>query len=294
MVQKIYLNGQFLSKEEAKISVYDHGFLYGDGIFEGLRTYNSRIFKLSEHIDRLYKSAKYISLNIPVTKDKLFNIVVKTASLNGYKNSYIRIVVTRGEGDLGLDPNKCKNPSLLVIVDKIELYPEQFYKEGLEVITIATQRNTLGALDPQVKSLNYLNNILAKIEAINAGFIEAIMLNRDGLVIECTGDNIFIVEDGVLKTPPPHIGSLNGITRRTIIDIAKELSIEVKEEVFSRYNLFNANECFLTGTAAEIVPVVTVDGRTIGTGKVGSITTQLREAFRELTEREGIPYLCEK
>lgn len=291
MGQKIYLNGQFFSKEEAKISVYDHGLLYGDGVFEGLRTYNGRIFKLEEHIERLYKSAKYICLNIPISRGKLTEAVVETTRVNGYKDCYIRIVVTRGEGDLGLDPDKCKNATVFIIVDKIELYPEKFSREGMEIITVPTQRNTSHNLEPRVKSLNYLNNILAKIEAKNAGFKEAILLNSEGLVTECSGDNVFIVEDGILKTPPTYVGILDGITRKVIIDIAKELSIKVKEELFSRYNLFNAGECFLTGTAAEIVPIVKIDGRTIGSGKVGSVTNKIRNAFKKLTETEGTPYL---
>lgn len=287
MEQKIYLNGEFVSKEEAKISVYDHGLLYGDGIFEGLRIYNGRIFKLAEHIDRLYKSAKYICLNIPVSKEKLIDAIVKTARLNGRKDCYIRIVITRGEGDLGLAPEKCKSSTLFIIVDKIELFPEEFYKKGLEIITVPTQRNTSHNLDPRVKSLNYLNNILAKIEAQNAGFNEAIMLNSEGFVTECTGDNIFIVENDIIKTPPTHIGFLDGITRRTVIDIAKKLSFGVKEEILSRYDLFNADECFLTGTGAEIMPVVKIDGRTIGNGKVGNTTNKVRSAYKKLIETEG-------
>lgn len=291
MEQRIYLNGEFVSREEAKISVYDHGLLYGDGVFEGLRTYNGGIFKLEEHIDRLYKSAKYICLDIPLSREKLIDVVVKTAHLNGHRDCYIRIVLTRGEGDLGLDPDKCKNVTVLVIIDKIELYPEKLCREGMEIITVPTQRNTACNLDPGVKSLNYLNNILAKIEAKNAGFKEAILLNSGGFVTECTGDNIFIIEDCILKTPPTYVGILDGITRRTIIEIAKKLSIEVKEELFSRYNLFNADECFLTGTAAEIVPIVKIDGRTIGNGKVGNTTNKIRNAFKKLVERGGTSYL---
>lgn len=291
MGQKIYLNGQFVSREKAKISVYDHGLLYGDGVFEGLRSYNGRIFRLQEHIDRLYKSAKYICLEVPITREKLVNAILKTARINGYKNCYIRVVLTRGEGDLGLDPDKCANPTIFIIADKIVLYPEKFYKEGMEIITVPTQRNRSANLEPCVKSLNYLNNILGKIEAKNAGFKEAIMLNREGFVTECTGDNIFIVEDGILKTPPTYVGVLDGITRRTIMEIARKLSIEVKEEILSRYNLFNAEECFLTGTAAEVVPIVKIDGRTIGNGKVGSVTHKIRGAFKKLIAKEGAAYL---
>lgn len=291
MEQKIYLDGEFVSRKEAKVSVYDHGFLYGDGVFEGLRTYNGRVFKLTEHIDRLYKSAKYICLDIPLIKEKLIEAVIKTVQLNGHRDCYIRLVVTRGEGDLGLAPNKCKTATLIIIVDKIELYPEKFYREGMEVITAPTQRNTSYNLDPRVKSINYLNNILAKIEAENAGFKEAIMLNREGFVTECTADNIFVIEDDVLKTPSTHMGVLDGITRRTVIEIAKKLSIEVKEEILSRYDLFNADECFLTGTGAEIMPIVKIDGRTIGDGKVGNTTHKIRSAFKKLTKTEGTLYL---
>lgn len=291
MGQKIYLNGEFVSREEAKIPVYDHGLLYGDGVFEGLRTYNGKIFKLEEHIDRLYKSAKYICLDVPLSRKELTDALVKTTRLNGYKDCYIRVVATRGEGDLGLDPDKCAKPTVFIIVDKIVLYPEEFYKEGMEIITVPTQRNSSSNLAPCVKSLNYLNNILGKIEAKNAGFKEAIMLNREGFVTECTGDNIFIVEDCVLKTPPTYIGVLDGITRKTIMELAEKLSIEVREEIFSRYSLFNAQECFLTGTAAEIVPVVKVDGRIIGSGEVGSTTNKIRSAFKELIEKEGTKYL---
>ncbi|MDD5454281.1 MAG: branched-chain-amino-acid transaminase [Candidatus Ratteibacteria bacterium] len=291
MEQKIFLNGEFVSKKEARISVYDHGLLYGDGVFEGLRSYNGRIFKLQEHMDRLYKSAKYICLDIPLKKEKLIETVIKTAHLNGYTDCYIRVVVTRGEGDLGLDPDKCSNPTIFIIVDKIVLYPDKFYKEGMEVITVPTQRNASHNLEPQVKSLNYLNNILAKIEAKNAGFEEAIMLNREGFITECTGDNIFIIEGNVLKTPPAYMGFLGGITRKVVMEIAEKLSIGVREEVISRYNLFNAQECFLTGTAAEIIPIVKVDGRIIGDGKIGNVTNKIRTAFKKLIEKEGTPYL---
>lgn len=291
MNQKIYINGKLVPREEAKVSVYDHGLLYGDGIFEGLMAYNGRIFKLEKHIDRLYKSAKYICLDIPMGKDKFIAAILKTAKVNGYKDCYIRVVVTRGEGDLGLDPDKCASPTVIIIVDKIALYPEKFYKEGLEIVTVPTQRNTTQNLEPRVKSLNYLNNILAKIEAKNAGFNEAVMLNDEGFVTECTGDNIFIIEDGVVKTPLTCMGVLDGIRRRTIIEIARRLSMEVKEEIVSRYDLFNSEECFLTGTAAGIVPVVKIDGRKIGNGKVGSITNKLRSEFKKLTETDGTSYL---
>jgi len=291
MEQKIYLNGEFVSRKEAKISVYDHGLLYGDGVFEGLRTYNGRIFKLQEHIDRLYKSAKYICLDIPLTKEKLAKIILETTRINGRKNCYIRVVVTRGEGDLGLDPDKCAKPTVFIIVDKIELYPDKFYKEGMEIITVPTQRNSASNIDPCVKSLNYLNNILGKIEAKNAGFNEAIMLSKEGFITECTGDNVFILKDNILKTPPTHLGVLDGITRRVIMKMAKKLAVNVREEIISRYDLFNAQECFLTGTAAEIIPIVKVDGRIIGDGKVGIMTNKIRAEFKKIIEKEGTKYL---
>ncbi|MCK4905433.1 branched-chain-amino-acid transaminase [bacterium] len=291
MEQKIYLNGEFVSRKDAKVSVYDHGLLYGDGVFEGLRTYNGRIFKLQEHMDRLYKSAKYICLDIPLTKEKFVEVVIKTARVNGQKDCYIRVVVTRGEGDLGLAPERCKNATVFIIVDKIKLYPEKLCKEGIEIITVPTQRNSSQNLEPQVKSLNYLNNILANIEAKNAGFKEAIMLNREGFVTECTADNIFIIEDDILKTPSTHMGVLGGITRNIVLEIAKKMSIEAKEETISRYNLFGAQECFLTGTAAEIIPIIKIDGRTIGNGKIGSITNKIRDAFKKFVDADGTPYL---
>jgi branched-chain amino acid aminotransferase len=291
MEQKIYLNGEFVSRKDAKISVYDHGLLYGDGVFEGLRTYNGRIFKLQEHIDRLYKSAKYICLDMPLSQEHLLKAIKETARVNGLKDCYIRVVVTRGEGDLGLDPDKCSNPTIFIIVDKIVLYPDKLYKEGMEIITVPTQRNSASNVEPCVKSLNYLNNILGKIEAKNAGFNEAIMLSKEGFITECTGDNIFIIEDGILKTPSTHLGVLNGITRGAVMEISKQLSIEAKEEIISRYNLFSAQECFLSGTAAEIIPIVKVDGRIIGDGKVGNITNKIRDTFKKLVDVDGTPYL---
>ncbi len=285
----IYINGEFLPVEEAKVSVFDHGLLYGDGVFEGLRTYNGRIFRLEEHIERLYRSAHFIMLRIPLSKEEMKETILEAVRRNNLKDAYIRVVVTRGVGDLGLDPDKCLRPNLIIIVDKITLYPEKLYEEGLEVVTVPTIRNPITALNPQVKSLNYLNNILAKIEGKNSGCIEAIMLNQEGFVLEATGDNIFIVDRGTLITPPTHIGILEGITRQVVIEIARDLGIPFKEEVFSRYQLFNAQECFLTGTAAEIIPVVKVDRRRIGDGKPGAITKRIRKAFREITMREGEP-----
>lgn len=280
---QIYLNGEFVEKEHAKISVFDHGLLYGDGVFEGIRSYNYKVFKLNEHIDRLYNSAKAIMLEIPLSKEEIKDAIQQTLKRNNLKDAYIRVVVTRGEGDLGLDPKKCPKPFVFIITDKIVLYSEKFYKDGLEVITVSVRRNMPETVNPRIKSLNYLNNILAKIEANAAGVFEAIMLDKDGYVAECTGDNIFIVKDGRLITPSLHIGVLDGITRKTVIDIATELKIPAEEKTFTRYDIYIADECFLTGTAAEIIPVVKVDSREIGDGKPGKITFKLMEHFKRLT-----------
>ncbi|HDL10018.1 MAG TPA: branched-chain-amino-acid transaminase [Candidatus Omnitrophica bacterium] len=285
---KVYLNGELVDKEQAKISVFDHGYLYGDGVFEGIRAYDGVIFKLKEHLDRLYRSAHMIMLEIPLTKEEMQEAIIMTMKANNLKDAYIRVVVSRGEGDLGLDPRKCTNPNVVIITDKIVLYPEELYEKGMEIITVPTRRNIPEAINPQIKSLNYLNNILAKIEAINSGYQEAIMLNHDGLVVECTGDNIFIIKEGILITPPAYLGALKGITRDTVIDLAGKRGIEVREEVVTRYDLYNAQECFLTGTAAEIVPIVKIDGRTIGDGKPGKITLELIKDFRTITAKEGV------
>lgn len=287
---KIYLNGKLVEKEEAKISIFDHGLLYGDGVFEGIRSYNGLIFKLKEHIDRLFESAHTIMLKIPLTKEELIEAVKQTLRANRLKESYVRLVVTRGEGDLGLDPRKCKKATVFIIADKIVLYPEKFYETGLAIITVPTRRNVPEALNPQIKSLNYLNNILAKIEAVNSGSEEAIMLNAQGYVAECTGDNIFIVSKGKLSTPAPYAGALKGITRDTVIGLAQKERMAVLETILTRHDLFNADELFLTGTAAEIIPVVKVDGRVIGTGKPGPATLRLMREFRELTKTEGEKY----
>ncbi len=289
MGEWININGEFVRKEEAKISVFDHGLLYGDGVFEGLRSYKGRIFKLEEHLKRLYRSAHFILLTPPITRREMGEEIKRTLVKNQLQDAYIRVVITRGEGDLGLDPWKCPRPTYFIITDRIQLYPETLYEKGLEVVTVSIRRNPLYSLDPQVKSLNYLNNILAKIEGRNAGCMEAIMLNQEGWVLECTGDNIFIVEEGVLVTPPTYIGVLEGITRNTVMELARAKGMEVKEEIFSRYRLYNAQECFLTGTAAEIVPVVKVDGRPIGEGVPGPVTCEMRKIFREYVEREGTP-----
>src|SRR2546425_4646853 len=266
---KVYIDGNFYDEKQAKISVFDHGLLYGDGIFEGIRAYNGRVFKLKEHIDRLFYSAKAILLKIPRGHAEVMRAVVETCRRNSIHDGYIRLVVTRGAGTLGLNPNRCKNPSVIIIADKIQLYPPEMYERGLDLITVPTVRNLHSALNPAIKSLNYLNNILAKIEANNSGCEEAIMLNAEGYVSECTGDNVFIVKAGQIFTPPLSAGALYGITRSVVMEIAAEASIPVSEPNLTRYDLFNADECFLTGTGAELIPVVKLDGRVIGSGKPG-------------------------
>ncbi|MBU1091209.1 MAG: branched-chain-amino-acid transaminase [Candidatus Omnitrophica bacterium] len=288
---KVYINGKFYDKKEAKISVFDHGLLYGDGVFEGIRSYSRLVFKLKEHIDRLYESAHSIMLEIPMNKERMIKAVIATLEENKLTNGYIRLVVTRGEGDLGLDPRKCKgHGAVIIIVDKIALYPEKFYKEGLRILTVPTVRNLPEAVNPQIKSLNYLNNILAKIEAVNAGYDEAIMLDSLGYVAECTGDNIFIVKNNHLYTPPQCMGTLRGITRDAVLEISRRDKIQTHEHVITRHEVYISDECFLTGTAAEIVPVVNVDHRVIGTGKPGKVTLNLMRKFKELTKKEGTRY----
>ncbi|MDD5060126.1 MAG: branched-chain-amino-acid transaminase [Candidatus Omnitrophica bacterium] len=288
---KIYINGKYYDKENAKVSVFDHGFLYGDGVFEGIRSYNRRVFKLNEHIDRLFESAQSIMLKVPLSKEQMTKAVLETIKANKLDNSYVRLIVSRGEGDLGLDPRKCyKGPSVIIIADKIALYPDKLYREGLSIVTVPTVRNLPEALNPQIKSLNYLNNILAKIEAANAGCDEAIMLDSLGYVAECTGDNIFVVKNGHLYTPPQCMGTLRGITRDSILEIARKNKISAHEHVITRHEVYISDECFLTGTAAEIIPVVKVDGRVIGTGKPGKMTFSLMGKFKELTKTSGIKY----
>lgn len=288
---KIYIDGKFYAKEDAKVSVFDHGLLYGDGVFEGIRSYQRRVFKLKEHIERLFESAHSIMLNIPLGRDALIKAVTDTLKANDLDDAYIRLIVTRGVGDLGLDPRKCKGkPTIIIIADKINLYPEKFYQEGLAIITVPTVRNLPEAVNPQIKSLNYLNNILAKIEATNSGCEEAIMLDSLGYVAECTGDNIFVVKNEHLYTPPQCMGSLRGITRDAVIEIASRDKIPAHEHVITRHEVYNSDECFLTGTAAEIIPVVKVDGRLIGDGKPGKVTLKLTKLFKELTKKEGIKY----
>lgn len=286
---KIYIDGQFVEEKDAKISVFDHGLLYGDGIFEGIRAYNGRVFRLKEHIDRLFYSAKAILLDLPLTHAQFVKVVVESCRQNNIKDGYIRLVVTRGVGTLGLNPNRCKNPSVIVIADKIALYPDEMYRDGMVIVTVPTTRNLHNALNPAIKSLNYLNNILAKIEANNAGCEEAILLNSEGYVAECTGDNIFIVKEGRLLTPPLSAGALYGITRGVVQEIARQVGMTVEEPNLTRYDLYNAEECFVTGTAAEVVPVVKIDGRVIGTGKPGTTTANLIKAYHSLTKTSGEP-----
>lgn len=286
---KIFIDGKYFDEGKARISVFDHGLLYGDGIFEGIRAYNGRVFKLKEHIDRLFYSAKAILLSIPMSHADLMAAVVEVCRKNRIHDGYIRLVVTRGPGTLGLNPNRCKNPSVIIIADKIQLYPPELYRQGMEIITVPTVRNLHSALNPAIKSLNYLNNIMAKIEANNAGCEEAILLNAEGFVAECTGDNLFIVKEGQLLTPPLSAGALYGITRRLVMDMAAESGIRVSEPNLTRYDLFNADECFLTGTGAELVPVVKIDGRVIGSGKPGPLTQRLVAQYHALTKVSGEP-----
>ena len=286
---KIFIDGKYYSERDAKVSVFDHGLLYGDGIFEGIRAYHGRVFKLREHIDRLFCSAKAILLEIPMSHAAIMRATVETCRKNKIRDGYIRLIVTRGVGTLGLNPRTCKRPSVIVIADKIQLYPPEYYQRGLDIITVPTTRNLHSALNPAIKSLNYLNNILAKIEANNAGVEEAVMLNAEGFVAECTGDNLFIVKHGALFTPPLSAGALYGITRQTVIELAEAAGLKVTEPNLTRYDLFNADECFLTGTGAELIPVVKIDGRIVGSGKPGKITRKLVDDYHALTKVSGEP-----
>lgn len=284
---KIFLDGQFLDKQDAKISVFDHGLLYGDGVFEGIRFYNGRVFRLEEHIDRLYDSAKAICLNISMTPAEMTEALLETIRRNELKDGYVRLVVTRGVGDLGLNPLLCPKTSVIIIAAKITLYPEEMYKNGLTVVTCATRRIPHGALSPMVKSLNYLNNVLAKIEAQQAGAGEGLMLNEQGYVAECTGDNIFTIKDGEVFTPPISAGALAGVTREAMFHIAADLGVKISEPNMTRYDIYTADECFLTGTAAEVIPVTKLDTRVIGDGKPGPLTLKFIEKFHELTANSG-------
>ncbi len=286
---KIFIDGKYLDERDAKVSVFDHGLLYGDGIFEGIRAYNGRVFKLKEHIDRLFCSAKAILLELPMSHAELMKATVETIRANKLRDCYVRLVVTRGVGNLGLNPRSCKTPTVIIIAGKIQVYPPSLYARGMDIVTVPTTRNLHSALNPAIKSLNYLNNILAKIEANNAGVEEAVMLNAEGFVAECTADNLFIVKNGALFTPPLSAGALYGITRQTVIELAQEAGLKVSEPNLTRYDLFNADECFLTGTGAELIPVVKIDGRVIGSGKPGALTRKLVAGYRALTKVSGEP-----
>lgn len=286
--QWIYLNGEFVTKENAKVSVFDHGFLYGDGIFEGIRIYDGNIFKCKEHLERLYDSAKSITLNIPLTIEEMEEALVETIRRNGLRDGYIRLVISRGDGNLGLDPNHCEKPNIVIIVEQLQLYPEEAYKNGLTIVSVSTRRNIPDALNPKIKSLNYLNNILAKIQSNLVGAGEALMLNHEGYVAECTGDNIFIIKNGVIYTPPTYVGALEGITRAAIIELCDKLGYELREEPFALHDVYVADEVFLTGTAAEVIAVREVDSRIIGEGKAGPITTHLLQEYRKIVYDDGV------
>jgi branched-chain amino acid aminotransferase len=283
----IYMNGKLVPEEEAKVSVFDHGLLYGDGIFEGIRVYDGNVFRLKEHIERLYESAKTIWLDPGMTPEELEQATVDTVAANEMRDAYIRLVITRGKGDLGIDPGKCPKPTLFIIVSTIALYPAEMYEQGIPLVTASTRRIPMECLDPRIKSLNYLNNILAKIEAKKAGVLEAVMLNHYGRVAECTADNLFIMRNGKLKTPRLTEGALPGITRASVLELAHEMGLQTRETVLGLHDLYNANECFLTGTGAEIMPVTSIDGRQIGSGKPGETTRQLLARFRELRITDG-------
>ena len=282
MSLKVNINGTLYAKEDARVSVYDHGLLYGDGVFEGMRSYGGKVFRLEQHLQRLWESAKAIWLEIPVTQEALAGAVNETLAANDIQDGYIRLVVTRGAGTLGLDPNRTSDPQVIIITDHITLYPDEYYQNGLKIVTVKTRRNHPDALSPRIKSLNYLNNILAKIEGLEAGCVEALMLNHRGEVAECTGDNIFLVKSGKLITPATDAGILEGITRQAVIDLAQEAGMEVEEPTIQLTDVYEADECFLTGSAAEVVPVVQVDDCQIGEGKPGTVTSDLMKRFREL------------
>ena len=285
MAYQVWINGKLLPKEQATVSVYDHGLLYGDGVFEGIRSYGGKVFRMEAHLDRLWYSAKAILLEIPYTKVELADAIENTLQANGIEDGYIRVVITRGSGTLGIDPKKCSEPRVIIITDSIELYPPEDYENGLEIVTVSTIRNHAAALSPRIKSLNYLNNILAKIEGHQAGCKEALMLNHKGEVAECTGDNIFLVREGRLLTPPIDAGILEGITRDAVIELARDAKIPVEEIPLTRHDIYIADECFLTGTAAEVIPVVRVDSRPIGDGTPGKMTRELIERFHKLTRQ---------
>jgi branched-chain amino acid aminotransferase len=282
---RVYINGKLFDKADAKVSVYDHGLLYGDGVFEGIRVYSGKVFRLREHVDRLYESARAIYLEIPMAREAMVEAVSSTVRANDKQDGYIRLVVTRGAGSLGIDPRRTSDPQVIIIVDDISLYPAEWYDKGLDIVTAATMRNHPNALNPRVKSLNYLNNILAKMEGVRAGCQEALMINHKGEVAECTGDNIFVVKRGLLRTPPPDAGILEGVTRGAVIELARAAGIPFQEATLTRHDVYTADECFLTGTAAEVIAVVRCDDRVIGNGKPGPITRQLRERFHQLVRQ---------
>lgn len=285
---KVYINGRFYEKEDAKVSVFDHGFLYGDGIFEGIRLYSGNVFKLDRHVDRLFRSAKAIMLEMPYTKQEVIDAVCATCRENKLTDAYIRLVVSRGMGALGLSPRSCSNPQMVIIADQVQLYPQELYDNGLKAITVPTRRNSSAALPPMVKSLNYLNNILAKIEAQNLGYQECLLLNNEGYVAECSGDNVFVVYEGKIFTPPTACGSLSGMTRETVIEVARDMGYELIEKPLTRYDIWTADECFLTGTAAKLIPLVELDSRVIGDGKPGKITKSLLEGFNKVVSVKGV------
>lgn len=291
--QWIYLDGQYVTKENAKVSVFDHGFLYGDGIFEGIRIYNGNIFKCKEHLDRLYDSAKSIMLDIPLSYDEIREAMAETIRRNEMRNGYIRLVVSRGYGNLGIDPLRCEKASVVIIVEELSIYPEEAYLKGLRTISVSQRRNIPDALNPKIKSLNYLNNVLVKIQSNHAGVGEAIMLNSQGYVTEGSSDNIFIVKNGVLITPPCYLGALEGITRNAIIELADKIGLPFKEQPFTLHDVYVADEVFFTGTAAEVIAAYEVDGRTIGAGVAGPITLKLLEEFRQIVDKDGYKVFAE-
>ncbi|MBI3926934.1 MAG: branched-chain-amino-acid transaminase [Armatimonadetes bacterium] len=286
---QIYIDGKHYPKEEARVSVYDHGLLYGDGVFEGIRAYKGRVFRLEEHLERLYMSARSVLIEIPMSPTEMKEAILDTLRKNELRDAYIRLVVTRGVGDLGLDPRKCKKPSIIIITDEIKLYPRETYESGMKIMVAATRKNSPDTLSPRIKSLNYLNNILAKIEAINAGYAEAVMLDRSGYLTECTSENIFLVKHNKLFTPTSVVGILEGITRSTVMELAEKLGYEVNMAFLTVHDLYVADEVFVTGTGAELLPVVEVGGRVVGQGRPGPVTRRLLKAFHEVTANEGTP-----
>jgi branched-chain amino acid aminotransferase len=290
MSQLYYVNGELVTRENAVVSVYDHGLLYGDGAFEGIRAYSGKVFKLREHLTRLYNSAHVLMIDLPITKDEMEQVILDLCRKNGVVDGYIRVTISRGVG-LGLDPRGVKNPTIVIMTDKLSLYPAEMYTEGLHVVTVSTRVTPSQCLEPRIKSLGkYVANIQAKTEANKVGAGEGLMLNVQGYVAEATGDNVFLINKGKVVTPPPYAGILEGITRNTVMDLARGMGIEVRESLFTLYDVYTADECFLTGTAAEVIPVVKVDGRVIGGGQPGAVTKQLMQAFRTLTTTDGVPF----